>query len=197
MNNMFHNRKGQNQMLSIIMLILAFSIIFIIWFFYYNFLFSVGDEQVITPLNNITLNVANQTNVSAAMITHLESLPGKYRETDLLGDFYFIIFFGSFFLFTIISSLRAARNGAFSFFGTLFVGLIIFLLAAGYFITAVDWLFENLVVNVAQVDISETVLMEAYLNNIMIINFIWALFLIMLNQFKFKRIKKEEGRVEA
>lgn len=179
------------------MLILGFSIIFIMWLFLYNFYFAIGDEELITPLNNITLGIANSSNVSAQMVAHLESLPQLYRDTDLLADFWFVIFFSSMFLFTVINSLKMAREGPYSLFGVLTIGMIVFLLAAGYFLTTVDWLFDNLVINVAQVDITETPLIEAYLNNIMIINFIWALLLIIINQFKFKLIKKEEGRIEA
>ena len=64
-------------------------------------------------------------------------------------------------------------------FGTLTIGLMLYFLALGYFETARSWLFDNLVVGVAQVDISDTILMAAYIDNIVLVNFTFVLVLII------------------
>ena len=63
---------------------------------------------------------------------------------------------------------KSQKETTMGLFGTLTIGLMLYFLALGYFETARSWLFDNLVVGVAQVDISDTILMAAYIDNIVL-----------------------------
>ena len=193
------NKKG--RILAIGMFLIAMTIVFTIWLFTFSFFFAVGDENVITPLVNITLAATNTggINISDEMRTHIGTLDEGYRETDLVPDFFFLVFMGSVYLTAIGIAIKSQKETTMGLFGTLTIGLMLYFLALSYFETARVWLFDNLVVGVAEVDITDTILMAAYIDNIVLVNFTFVLVLIILNQFDFFGARKRSsgGRVEA
>ena len=191
---MKNNKQG--KIIALGMFLTVFSLMVILWLFSYNFLFQVGDENLITPLNNFTLDTANQTNVSAQMITHLSGLPDEYRSTDLQSDLYFVIFFASFLITALIIAAKARKEPPLSLFGTLTMGIMLYFLVVSYIETVKDWLIENLIVGVLSIDISNTFIINAYIQDMILINYAILLILIIVNQMDFSFVKNSGGRIE-
>lgn len=192
---MFKSKHG--KIIALGLFIAVFSLMMIFWLFTYNFFFQIGDENVNAPLNVVVLDVGNQTNISAAMTTHLAALPGQYRNTNLYGDFYFIVFFGAFIITSFIVAAKSRKEPPFSLFGTLTMGIMLYFLVISYVETIRIWLIDNLIVGVLQLDLTETFIINAYLQDLVVINFTILLLLIVINQMDFSFVKNSGGRIEA
>lgn len=191
----FNNKQG--KIIALGLWIAAFSIMIIFWLFTYNFLFQVGDENVNQPLNDVVLDVGNKTNISTSMFAHLASLPGEYRNTNLYSDMYFIVFFGAFIITAMIVAAKARKEPPFSLFGTLTMGVMLYFLIVSYVETIRLWLIDNLIVGVLGIDLTQTLIINAYIQETVLINFTILLILIVINQMDFTFIKNSGGRVEA
>ncbi len=190
----FKDNKG--SVIGITYIILAFMLTAVMYVFLVVFYQSVGSENVIEPLVNISVNTSITFGNSAQITSEIASYTGKFNDTNIFLDLYFFVFFLSMFILSIVMSFKAKKEGPLSFFGTLTFGMLGFLLILGFIDQITTYLIEVLIVGILEFDLTSTLLIAAYFNNIQVINLIWALIIIAVNQFELFGFKRE-GRVQA
>lgn len=173
-------------------LIIWFGFIAAFIFFVQVFIFEIGDEYMLTPLDDIVTNVSPQLGVSGAMEDHIHSLPVEYRALNMPYDLGFVISFIVVFLVSILSSYKAPEISWFSFFGKITMGFMIFLFMTGFIITLKDWLVLNLIENVLGFELSTTPIFFYYLNNIGFINMLWFVVILLVNKLNFTNVRETD-----
>jgi len=171
-----------NKLFSVIFL---FTMITIFGFFISVFIFQVGDELILTKINNVTQEVGANIGISSQMSTHIDDSLTSYRNLIIPYDLFFLLGFITTFLFSLFSAFKSKEQSWFSFFGTITFGLIIFLFITGFIVTIKDWIVLNLIQNVLSFDLNTTPIFFFYIDNLGMINFIWAIVLILVNKLNF------------
>lgn len=169
-----------------------FSFIAVLIFFSTVLIYQTGDEYVLTPLDNISKQIAPDMGISEPMQTHIESLPDEYRDINVPYDLGFVLAFITVFTISISSAIKSRQQSWFEFFGTITIGFMILLFMTGFFITMKEWFVFNLIENFLQFDLGTTPIFYFYINNIGIINFIWMIGLVLLNKLDLTTIREDD-----
>lgn len=171
-------------------IIIWFSFIATFIFFTNVFIFEIGDEYVLTPLDDLVTNVSPILGISAPMESHIHGLPEEYRALNIPYDLAFVISFIVVFFTSILTSYKAPEISWLSFFGKVTIGFMIFLFVTGFIITMKDWLVLNLIENVLGFELSTTPIFFYYLNNIGFINFMWFIVILLVNKLNLTNIRE-------
>jgi hypothetical protein len=149
------------------------------------FVYQMGDEQILTPLDNISGQAATQMNLSAPIVSALHDLPESYRNLNIPFDLFLLIILISAFTGSVYSAAQTQEMGWWNFFGAITFMLIIFLFISSYLAVVKDWLILNLFVGFLQIDLGTLPIFNWYVTHLGMINFIWGVILITLNKLNF------------
>lgn len=169
--------------------ILLFSFIAPLIFFVTLFAYQMGDEYVLTTLDNVTQNLTPQLGVSVPMQNHIAELPVDYRNLPIPFDIGFLLSFLVVFIGTIVMASKEPESSWFSFFGTVTFGFMVFLFFTGWIISLTDWFVLNLIENFLGFDIGSTPMFYYWITTLGTIIFIWYIIVVLVNKlnFTFKR----------
>jgi len=174
-------------------IILWFSFIVVLLFFVVLLTYQVGDEYVVTLLDNVTQNITPGLGVSVPMQNHIHSLPTIYRALPVPYDLGFVVAFLTVFIVSVVSAYKSKESSWFSFFGTITMSFMIFLFFSGWIISLKDWFVLNLIENFLGFDLATTPIFLYYITNIGIINLIWFVVLVLVNKLNFTFQRKDDS----
>lgn len=172
--------------------ITSFSIGIIIVMFLGIFTYQLGDEQILTPLENISSQAAVSMNLSAPIQVALQDLPQSYRNLNIPFDLFMLIILINAFAGSIYVASQTKEMGWWNYFGAITFVLIIFLFISSYLAVIKDWLILNLFTGFLQVDLNTLPIFNWYITHLGIINFIWGVLLITANKLNFSYKKELE-----
>lgn len=165
--------------------ITTFSIGIIIVMFLGIMVYQIGDEQILTPLDNISGQTAIQMNLSAPIQASLHSLPTSYRSLNIPFDLIMLVILINTFAGSIYAASQTREMGWWNYFGAITFMLIIFLFISSYLAVVKDWLLLNLFVGFLNINLNTLPIFNWYVTHLGIINFIWGVLLITANKLNF------------
>ena len=181
---------------SIIGTTLIFSLFIVMFIFVVLLINSEGGDKIISPLTNFSRDLGTETNLSVNMMNHFENNEQRYNNFNLRLDIMFLLLL----LLTISSTITAAiisrEAGTFSFLGYLVMGLAFVIFILGYINTIQEWLVFNLLIQASSLNLALYPIMNFYFKNTLLIHFIWATSLIIINKFNFDLLFRRQGRTE-
>ena len=178
-------------------IILAFSFMVVVIFFYSLLIYQIGDEYVLAELDNVTTQIAPSMGVSGSMQTHIHSLYEDYQNLNVPYDLGFVITFILFFSSSIWSAHKSKELGWLSFFGVLTIGFMIFLFTTGFIVTIKDWFVLNLIENFLGFELATVPIFNYYINNMGMINLFWFVVLMVVNKLNFTFARDTEDDVNV
>jgi len=169
--------------------VLSFSLIGILGFFFAVFIFQIGDEYILTELNDVANDSYSGLGISSQMQTHIDDSLTNYRNLILPYDLFFLFSWISVFGLSLITAYKSRETGYMSFFGAITISLMVFLFILSFLIIVVDWIVLNLIQGVVEFDLTTTPIILFYINNLAIISFLWASVLIIINKLNFSLVR--------
>jgi len=169
--------------------VLSFSLIGILGFFFAVFIFQIGDEYILTELNDVANDSYSGLGISSQMQTHIDDSLTNYRNLILPYDLFFLFSWISVFGLSLITAYKSRETGYMSFFGAITISLMVFLFILSFLIVIVDWIVLNLIQGVVEFDLTTTPIILFYINNLAIISFLWASVLIIINKLNFSLVR--------
>jgi len=170
--------------------IFMFSLFSIFAFFSALFIFQVGDELILTPIQNMSNN--SGINISVQMQTHINDSLAGYKNLNVPFDLYFLTSLILTFISSIWVSFKNREESFISFFGLITIGLLGFLFMAGIVNSIADWIVLNMITNFLGFDITSTPIFNWYITNLTFINFIWASILLLVNKLPFTLRREQD-----
>jgi hypothetical protein len=186
------NKKNKKGLFRVMSLILIFSFISLVMIFSVIFIKEIGKEQMLDKLDNYTYQVEDEFGLSLEMKEHIHSLPEEYDETNPMYDLFFLIGLITTFVITMVSSFKSAELGMFSFLGYLTLGVAGFLFVSSFFMIINDWFIFNFIQGFLEFDFDTVPMINYYINNLSIINFIWAILIVGVNKISFVLIRNKK-----
>jgi hypothetical protein len=183
------NKTGISNLLGIV---LFFMIAFTITFFMAVFLHDIGRTEILDRIDTVAYEVEDKLVISDSMKAEIHNYPVEYSALNIPYDLFFLATFLMFFISSLSFAYMSRATGWFSFFGALTMVLIIFLFITTFTTAIVDWLIIELIINFVGFDLGNTPLIQFYYDNLGIINFIWALLIIMVNKLDFTNRRNED-----
>lgn len=184
------NKKSIGRYLSVI---LIFSILFLFSFFMVIFLKDIGKTEILDPISNISQST--QFTISEEMQDFIQLQPEEFENLNFHYDLYFVFSFIGFFLFALFGSYKAKQENYMSFFGFLFFGIVLFLYISTIITIFADWLVLNLINGFLEFDLNTVPIINYYITNMGLINFILATILIMVNRLNFSLTREDLGEI--
>lgn len=164
-----------------VFILTSFAVLSMFFLFASVFIFEAGDEYLITPEQQLAVDILNDTVLPPEQgIDTVNTLASNYRAFAFPYDLFFLLYFISVFSMTIYSAFKTTKEGIFSFFGFLFVGSLLVLLITSYLAQFTDWFMTNIFYGVFDDITLDLPFFTFYLTNLGLINFIWWLILILL-----------------
>ncbi len=181
------NIKG--NMMSIIAVVLMFSIVMFIFLFSTIGVHQIFNENIISPVvdNVATLGVSNTT------MTTVNEYKDFYSFDFINYDLFFLVFIVTVFGGTVFSAYRSTQLGMLSFFGYITIGTYIFFLALGFITSISDYMLTNFIYGLFDTATIEMPIIDFFVNNIQLISFIWFLVILLVNQFNLIGQMKESS----
>ena len=163
-------------------MIVMFAMLAMMTMFSIVFIYEIGRTEILDPILNVTLDIEQQLNVSAAMQTHAQDVKNSYDNIEIPYDLFFLYIWISAIAASIVLTLKSKKESVFSLFGNMFFGLMGLLLIV-FFIDQVQvWFFVN-IFNAVFSDITLSLpIMDYYFDNIGWITSIWFMLLLFLQQ---------------
>ena len=165
--------------------ITAFSLGIIFFMFIYIFIYQMGDEYILTTLDNTSTTMIAGMGINTPMANYIHSLPDDYRNLNIPFDLIFLAFLIMAIGASVYATIRVKEEGWWSFFGLLTIGMMIVLLISSYVSLVKDWLILNLFDNFLEVSIETLPFFYWWVSHMGLFNFVWALALILLNKLNF------------
>lgn len=172
--------------------VLGFSLIGILGFFFAVFIFQIGDEYILTNINNVANDSYINLGVSTDMQTHIGDSLTAYRDLIIPYDLFFLFSWVAVFGMSLITAYKSREDSYMSFFGSITIGLIVFMFVLSFLVTIFDWIVLNLIQGVVSFDLTTTPIILFYIDNIGFISFIWASILIIINKLTFALIRGQD-----
>ena len=172
--------------------VLSFGLLGILGVFFAIFTFQIGDEYILTPINDIANDSYAQLGISEQIQTHIDDSLTNYRSLNLPYDLFFLFSWLGIFGLSLITAYKSREEGYMSFFGSITLGLMIFLFVLSFMVTIFDWIVLNLIQGVVSFDLTTTPIILFYVDNIEFISFIWAVILIIVNKLTFALVRGKE-----
>jgi len=172
--------------------ILGFGLMGIMGFFFSVFIFQIGDEYILTNIQTVANDSYSNLGISSQIQTHIDDSLADYRALILPYDLFFLFSWIAVFGMSLITAYKSREDSYMSFFGSITVGLMVFLFVLSFLITIFDWIVLNLIQGVVNFDLTTTPIILFYIDNIGIISFIWASILIIVNKLTFSLIRGKE-----
>lgn len=186
------NKKGFSM---VIRGVIVISVILIFYMFGLIFIKEGGDQFIIQPLENISLQIAEATSVRNETVTTLNLLNTRYNQVanlpyDLLFFAFWMIALGTTFIF----SYKSRKLPVGSFFGVLFIGSLVMLLIIGFVAQFTDWFILNFY-DLLFSDLNiETPIMDYFFANLNWITYLWIMVCLFINRLD---VTKEVSDVEV
>ncbi len=177
---MFNNKNGLTFAIQIM---IAFAISTMAFIFTSYLIFYTGEEYVVSITADTAKDILrNSTNLADSQgYDTVNTLQERYTNLYIPYDLFFLLSLILAISTTIVSTFESRKEGIFSFFGYVFIGSLVLLLITTYVSGFTTWFNENLIQTVfANVD-NALPIMNWYLSNLGIINFIWFLSLLLLS----------------
>lgn len=191
------NKKGNLTFVFATVIVLIFFGFF--YLFMANFMVEIGDSYIMPTVHNVSLNYANQTNLSNTTIALINNARTDYTTTVTTSvpyDLYYLIAIFSLFAANIISSIKTRKYGYFSFFGFVGVGLM-FVVALIAFLEQVRlYLMNNFFYAIFGTPAISTPLIDWFNSNMPLVGFVWIVVMLLINQFDSDILNRNQGRFE-
>lgn len=188
--------KNKKAVFAMMYLVIFFAFIAVTGMFFNIFIYNIGAENIISPVTNLTLQVANDTSLSANMTAAIAGYEVSYLDNEPPWDVFFILTFITFFIVSIAASLRAKKESGIGFFSLVTIGIMFFLLVLGFVDQITTFLIDNLITGVLNFDLSTTPFMNAYFANIRLWSFVWVVLIVVINQFDLDIFTRVKGSVQ-
>ena len=180
--------------------VLIFGIFSFFLLFNFSLLTEVGEDVAINITHNVTKTLGIDSGFSTEMLDHIDNAQTKYAAVNsaLPIDLFFLVLIMSTFILTVLTAIQSRKSGVISFFGFLTVGSMIFLFVLTFVEQVRDWLMDNFYYNIFDLSSIATPIADYYLNNSVVISFLWFIVLILINQFDggFSLGRADSGRFQ-
>lgn len=187
---MIQGKKGIEYTFIIVM----FTFIALSGVFTMIFTKEIGSTEILDPILNATLTVEKDLNVSAAMQAHAIDLKQRYDNITIPYDLFFLGLWITAIWLSITAAIRARTESAYSFFGSLFIGMLFFL-AVVFFVDQIQFWFFDQLFNPLFSDATLNIpIIDYYFNNLAWISALWFLILLFINKINLN--VELRGRVE-
>lgn len=188
-------KKNKKAIGRLIVFAILFSMIILTFMFRLIFLKEGGDQFLIDPLTEVGIGILNTTGNDASVDTLLTVKSVYDTEINVPYDLFFAIILILSVGFTFFSAFKARKLSAFSFYGMLFFGSFLILLAIGFIEQLTTWFLDNFY-NVLFSDVGlDTPIMDWFFENMSLITYLWAMIIIVINRFDIKETT-QAGRIE-
>jgi len=146
-------------------------------------------DYIFEPLENTSSRFHNESLISSEMNTHIQSMPGNFRDFNYRVDLLFLLSILSTFISTCVVAYKTRKMNDISFLGYLFFGSEILLLLLSFVNQVIDYLFQEIYFKLFNTFQFEIPMLNYFFNNLSGICFIWFVILLIINKFDFKRDK--------
>lgn len=174
------SNKGVSSALGII---IAFFFVSAFFMFSFYLMKGIGDDYVIDPLHNISKDLGGDLNISTQMMNNFDTIKASYDSLIFPVDLAFLAFFLSSLAGSIWISVKAKRQPIFSFFGLLFIMIFFFLVLVSIVTQITSWIIDEIYLKVFADTIISTPIFDWVFTNMGIISFVWALIILLVNQW--------------
>lgn len=188
------NNKGVMRSVG---LVIGFTVMFIIIFFVAIFMHDIGRTEILDKIDDFANASETQLGVSEDMKTHIHSLPDEYSSTTIPYDLFFSLAFIFMYSTALYSAAKSREENMFKFFGMLYFGLIAVLFVLGVIGIIADWLIVNLIEGFVGFDLTTTPIINAYITNITIINFLLIGILFLVSKVNFVSKREEDDLINS
>lgn len=174
------NKKGLTKALS---LILGFFLIGSFFMFMVYLIQDIGTDYVVEPLHNISKDLGGDLGVSTQMMDNFDDIKTDYESRVFPADLFFLALW----LLTLVGSVyiaaKASKLPVISFLGFLFIMIFFFLVMVSIVSQITDWVINEIFLKVFSDNIISTPIFDWVFENMGIISFIWAMLLLLVNQW--------------
>lgn len=173
---------------TIVQFIVIFGVILMMFMFGLIFIKEGGDQFIIDPLEDIAIQVANNSGAPDETVQTLGVLQTAYDKLTMPYDLLFFAFWMMAIGTTFVASFKARKLPITSFFGILFVGSLLLLLIISFVAQFTDWFilnFYDLLFSDLGID---TPIMAYFFSNMSWIVYLWIMVCVFIN-----RIDVSEG----
>jgi len=174
------NKKGLSFFVA---LIIGFGVVATVFMFLSLLVYDTGKDYVIDISADVGRDVlANYTELPAYQgVDTIDQIQQDYDDFLIPYDIFFLLSFLVAFGSTVFISWQAQREGIFSFFGYIFIGSLLLLLITVFINDFNIWFQANLFDTVFADSNVSTPILDFYLSNMAIINLLWWLILVLVN----------------
>ena len=185
------NKKAQiNKFWIIGTSIMLFGIVIFLFLFVSVGLKQIIGEELIAPVVTTSLN-ATSGMISAGTVATVNNIETTWNTNFINYDIFFLLIFLIFVVELFYTASKVSIDNMFSFFGLITVGNILFLFVLSFVETVRDWLITNLYVNLFDLSLVSTPIIDIFVTNIVIISFILFLTCILIAALDWRQVKEK------
>lgn len=180
-------------------IVVSFIILSFIYLFSTVAVYEIGEEKILAAglasLNN-SANSLGIDNTSKAIINNIDD---EYANLYIPYDLGFLILLVVSLATSFGISYKAESLSVFDFLGALTLGMIFFLFTFGIIESVSNWFYDNFIFGFLEFDIyANAPLMAAFIDNMNIFAFLWALALLFINRMSnnIEQIRNRGGGFE-
>ncbi len=168
------------------------------YLFIANFMFEVGDSYIMPTIENVSLQYAQQANLSNTTITLITEARANYTTSGqaVPYDLYFFIGIFIVFMLNVSTSLGTRKYGYISFFGLTGIGIMFILALLTVLEQVRTWLMNNIFYAMFGTPTLSTPFIDWFNLHIGWVAFFWIIIMLIINQFDTDILNRNQGRFE-